>query len=89
MSAKRKMFLFTSAATSIALVLTNNVRKPDNPELPLGFDLDNLGTRVRADSQYGTQNLTLWKSIKISQEIFEYTKSIERKSLTPILWVRV
>lgn len=52
------MFVFTSTAISIALVHTNNVRKPDKPELPAGFDLDNLGIKVRADSQYGTQNLT-------------------------------
>lgn len=52
------MFVFTSVAISIALVHTNNVRIPDNPELPPGFDLENLGIKVGADSQYATQNLT-------------------------------
>lgn len=52
------MFVFKSVVTSIALVHTNNVRKPDNPEFPPGFDLENLVIKIRADSQYGTQNLT-------------------------------
>lgn len=52
------MFVFTPVAISITLVHTNNVRKPDNPELSPGFDFDNFGIKVRADSQYGTQNLT-------------------------------
>lgn len=51
------MFVFTSVGISIALVHTKNVRNPDNPELPPGFDLDNLAINVRADSQYSTQNL--------------------------------
>lgn len=52
------MFVFTSVTISIALVHTKNLRKPDNPELPPGFDFENLGIKVRADRQYGTQNLT-------------------------------
>lgn len=52
------MFVFTSVAISIALVHTNSLRKPDNPELSPGFDLENFGIKVRADIQYGTQNLT-------------------------------
>lgn len=74
------MFVFTSVAISIALVHTNNVRKPDNPELPLGFDLDNLGIQVRADSQYRVLRITSWKSIQMHKS-YSNTLKVLNESL--------